>query len=231
MKVRKAGFTLIELLVVIAIIAILAAILFPVFAQAREKARATSCLSNLKQIGLATQMYLQDYDGVYPTNVLPGPGYWLDPIDDPTMQPNWWSELQPYVKNQAIFVCPSATVMTYVLPGHANTSYMANWWVIYDGTATEASVRSVSQCPLFTDAGETWSGAWTTDARPYPDGTQYWPRPIHSNGINANYADGHAKWTPIGPVKLLAPGSTWAIDWWGCYGAYSSYTSPTCVIP
>src|SRR6476469_4926130 len=62
---RRAGFTLIELLVVIAIIAILAAILFPVFAQAREKARQTSCTSNLKQIGMATRMYLQDYDETY----------------------------------------------------------------------------------------------------------------------------------------------------------------------
>src|SRR5262245_41084701 len=63
---RRNGVTLIELLVVIAIIAILAAILFPVFAQAREKARATACLSNCKQIGLATEMYKQDYDGVWP---------------------------------------------------------------------------------------------------------------------------------------------------------------------
>jgi prepilin-type N-terminal cleavage/methylation domain-containing protein len=68
-KLRKrSGFTLIELLVVIAIIAILAAILFPVFAQAREKARSASCLSNLKQIGLAVMMYTQDYDEIYPAN-------------------------------------------------------------------------------------------------------------------------------------------------------------------
>jgi prepilin-type N-terminal cleavage/methylation domain-containing protein len=84
---RKSGFTLIELLVVIAIIAILAAILFPVFAQAREKARTASCLSNLKQIGLATMMYSQDYDERYP------PGYytgwttqWLFTLVQPYMQ-------------------------------------------------------------------------------------------------------------------------------------------------
>ena len=62
----KKGFTLIELLVVIAIIAILAAILFPVFAQAREKARQTSCLSNMKQLGTATQLYMDDYDETFP---------------------------------------------------------------------------------------------------------------------------------------------------------------------
>jgi prepilin-type N-terminal cleavage/methylation domain-containing protein/prepilin-type processing-associated H-X9-DG protein len=230
MKSRTNGFTLIELLVVIAIIAILAAILFPVFAQAREKARATDCLSNLKQIALADLMYTQDYDGHYPTNYLPGPGYWCSPMDDPTQQPNWWSELQPYVKNQQVFLCPSASIQTYMLPGRANTSYMTNWWVIYDGTATDSSVRSVAQCPIFVDAGETWSGAWTYDARPYPDGSQVWPRPIHSNGINANYADGHAKFNQIAPVKQLAPNSNWAIDWWGCYGAYSSYVTSTCVV-
>ena len=96
---KPKAFTLIELLVVIAIIAILAAILFPVFAQAREKARQTSCLSNLKQLGLGMNMYAQDYEGAL-------------------MQTSWelgsfkakvhWSYLvQPYVKNERVFVCPS----------------------------------------------------------------------------------------------------------------------------
>ena len=98
-RVRKSGFTLIELLVVIAIIAILAAILFPVFAQARETARKTSCLSNLKQLGLSVMMYVQDYDETYPrTSYLDGDG-----VHDYT----WTSVVQPYVKNVQIFVCPS----------------------------------------------------------------------------------------------------------------------------
>jgi prepilin-type N-terminal cleavage/methylation domain-containing protein/prepilin-type processing-associated H-X9-DG protein len=93
---RTKGFTLIELLVVIAIIAILAAILFPVFAQAREKARATSCLSNAKQLGTAVMMYAQDYDELYPMG-----------CDN-----NWWAlgwgmTTQPYIKNLGILRCPS----------------------------------------------------------------------------------------------------------------------------
>src|SRR6059058_3353568 len=105
---QRRGFTLIELLVVIAIIAILAAILFPVFARAREKARATSCLSNLKQCALATLMYVQDYDETFPR---------VPNVADPYLHPNqpvdkqgwlYWAQMvQPYAKNQRIFACPS----------------------------------------------------------------------------------------------------------------------------
>ncbi len=89
---RKSGFTLIELLVVIAIIAILAAILFPVFAQARAKARSISCLSNVKQMGLAFNMYVQDYDETTPNG---RGGGW-----------EWWTELMPYIKNIDVLYCP-----------------------------------------------------------------------------------------------------------------------------
>ena len=95
---RKMGFTLIELLVVIAIIAILAAILFPVFAQAREKARTIACLSNMNQIGLARQMYIQDYDETFPPNRTYMPnGYYT-----------WRTSVFPYVKSDQAWVCPSA---------------------------------------------------------------------------------------------------------------------------
>ncbi len=114
--VRRTGFTLIELLVVIAIIAILAAILFPVFAQAREAARKTACLSNTKQIGLAATMYAQDYD-----EVLPETG-WVGPCSSQTPGPNGYYAIgdayfsgvfsfpiasAPYIKNWQIFSCPS----------------------------------------------------------------------------------------------------------------------------
>jgi prepilin-type N-terminal cleavage/methylation domain-containing protein/prepilin-type processing-associated H-X9-DG protein len=101
---RTAGFTLIELLVVIAIIAILAAILFPVFAQAREKARATSCLSNIKQIATANLMYMQDYDE-YPVQALQCAD---NSCTAGTVEEKAWpSRLQPYIKNNQIFFCPS----------------------------------------------------------------------------------------------------------------------------
>jgi prepilin-type N-terminal cleavage/methylation domain-containing protein/prepilin-type processing-associated H-X9-DG protein len=96
------GFTLIELLVVIAIIAILAAILFPVFAQARDRARAASCLSNQKQIATAVYMYVQDYDEMMPTFYL-----WYYPPANTTRAYGMYEGLSPYVKNVDVFVCPS----------------------------------------------------------------------------------------------------------------------------
>jgi prepilin-type N-terminal cleavage/methylation domain-containing protein len=113
LKTQNKAFTLIELLVVIAIIAILAAILFPVFAQARERARAISCVSNVRQMGLAAVMYAQDYDEIYP-------GMWQwSPLailaHSPYLYPPGWTLQQaeqgcqtcPYVKNALIFKCPS----------------------------------------------------------------------------------------------------------------------------
>ena len=101
----RRGFTLIELLVVIAIIAILAAILFPVFARAREKARQTSCLSNLKQIGLAVMMYAQDYDECYP-----------EPYTPFTNWPLWQDTIQPYMKNTQLLICPRRAERTGTCP-------------------------------------------------------------------------------------------------------------------
>ena len=128
----KRGFTLIELLVVIAIIAILAAILFPVFAQAREKARQISCLSNQKQIGLGLMQYIQDYDGCYPSST-----------DGQYTQ--WYDVVQPYIKNGTkapdgkyygiggIYDCPSAPTPEGAAVGQAqiyganDSLFVSNW--------------------------------------------------------------------------------------------------------
>jgi prepilin-type N-terminal cleavage/methylation domain-containing protein/prepilin-type processing-associated H-X9-DG protein len=103
-RAKASAFTLIELLVVIAIIAILAAILFPVFAQAREKARSISCLSNFKQVGLAVLMYVQDYDETVPdvdSCGFAGPCYVQYPADQA-----WTMVIQPYIKNWQVYRCP-----------------------------------------------------------------------------------------------------------------------------
>jgi len=113
---RRKGFTLIELLVVIAIIAILAAILFPVFARARENARRSSCQSNLKQIGLGLMQYTQDYDEKFPRLFMG------------TRANSWRVVLNPYTKSTQLFACPSNPnkKLTYAQDGYP-ISYNANW--------------------------------------------------------------------------------------------------------
>jgi prepilin-type N-terminal cleavage/methylation domain-containing protein/prepilin-type processing-associated H-X9-DG protein len=102
----KRAFTLIELLVVIAIIAILAAILFPVFAKARDRAQQTTCINNLKQLGVALVTYLQDFDDRYPESRLPDAGHQPpNPLNDSTN--NWRTALFPYVKSVGVMICPS----------------------------------------------------------------------------------------------------------------------------
>ncbi|MCW3060744.1 MAG: prepilin-type N-terminal cleavage/methylation domain [Capsulimonas sp.] len=114
---NRKGFTLIELLVVIAIIAILAAILFPVFAQAREKARAISCISNLKQIGLGLIQYSQDVDEQLPPAWI---GYSTDPAVNVGYpgKARWMDVIQPYVKSTAIFSCPDSNTKYVPVPAN-----------------------------------------------------------------------------------------------------------------
>jgi prepilin-type N-terminal cleavage/methylation domain-containing protein len=116
---RKNGFTLIELLVVIAIIAILAAILFPVFAQARERARMIGCLSNARQLGTVLRMYAQDYDETYPKPDIVESDAYADIYI-------WRNAVQPYMKNKGIFACPSNPKSRPTGPGTDPTVYNSN---------------------------------------------------------------------------------------------------------
>ena len=210
------GFGLVELLVVIAIIAILAAILFPVFAQARERARAITCLSNLKQTGTALMMYVQDYDETNPPmRNLPDTG-WRDNWADfnnpayPGQTPNFLGSLSPYTKNDKIYGCPSAPNVTSGTPGNqavtpvSRSSYLGNAVVMHRSIAAipnPADIVYVQE--LFDARGMAFlrprvnNGA-RTDYRwwyfPRPGQTDIWNyTEIHFKGGNVLFCDGHAK--------------------------------------
>jgi len=166
---RRHGFTLIELLVVIAIIAILAAILFPVFAQAREKARGISCLSNTKQIATAMMMYVQDYDERYPFHRTPCWG--SSDVNRNSLA--WYEQLYPYTKNWGIFVCPSAAQEwewhASCYPGNANpprpnvrVNYGYNEGIMNDvsGSGKMAKLTSPAETVLIADCWNTFVTPW-----------------------------------------------------------------------
>jgi prepilin-type N-terminal cleavage/methylation domain-containing protein/prepilin-type processing-associated H-X9-DG protein len=213
---RTRGFTLIELLVVIAIIAILAAILFPVFAKAREQARKTSCLSNLKQIGLACMMYAQDNDG------------WL-PRDNHVCNPKrrFVAQTQPYMKNMSVYYCPSAarSGMSFLqdTPENQAAGNIFYYYFSFDMLPSTATPKPPSQAngwiawidlqfvaQVAPNGGALWWGnqvrmmtdSWESDywlacdwfCKPAGDASR-----IHGGdfgSMNILYADGHVKYWP-----------------------------------
>lgn len=187
----KRGFTLIELLVVIAIIAILAAILFPVFARAREKARQSACSSNLKQLGLAFTMYCQDYDEMTPI------GYNGQTGDtNPWWYKSWRARIYPYVNNYQLFICPSKPM---TLPPTGYGSYGINAYIGETGGGGGRYSLAQIEAPAETFAlGENDDGDWVIE----PNGaycTPPWPTPgwvfaRHNEGANFAFMDGHVKW-------------------------------------
>ena len=204
----KRGFTLIELLVVIAIIAILAAILFPVFARAREKARQSSCSSNEKQIVLAILMYAQDYDERIVNAVSSAAP---DKCSDPNRSQWWWRLLvAPYIKNTQVFVCPSDADRGCQIYGLGPTVY----------NVSMAKFNAPAQLCLIAEAA-SWSAPVPGDRLDPsswgpPQGNAHWqvafpgqtpydtgcnggtcrrrPYAVHNGGLNIGYVDGHVKW-------------------------------------
>jgi prepilin-type N-terminal cleavage/methylation domain-containing protein/prepilin-type processing-associated H-X9-DG protein len=196
------GFTLIELLVVIAIIAILASILFPVFARARENARRSACQSNLKQVGLGIMQYVQDYDEKYPFS--------SDNADSSRIVFNFsvsapgdftpLATIYPYTKSWQILNCPSATPSVDAPPlGNSSTNYFLNGVIfrINQGLSM-ASLSQPSSRVMIHESDKLVSYAAVRPAD-FGSGYLYWlALPFYSNnhmeGSNMLFADGHVKW-------------------------------------
>lgn len=207
---RSSGFTLIELLVVIAIIAVLASLLFPVFAQAREKARGASCNSNLRQITQAALIYTQDYDETFGFAVgqCYGDGQrFLCRLTDPIGQ------YDDYVKNEQVWQCPDRTTNSLECAGLCK-GYGYNW-AFYnswdDGTGMLHAARTFPDGSGIFQLGKTHAEL-TAPARSFLFGDAWdtmpstlgayaaWNGPgsaRHSGGFNFSFTDGHVKWVPM----------------------------------
>jgi prepilin-type N-terminal cleavage/methylation domain-containing protein/prepilin-type processing-associated H-X9-DG protein len=199
---KPRGFTLIELLVVIAIIAILAAILFPVFAQARESARTSSCLSNMKQIGLALRMYGQDYDETYPNIRL------RDVDGNLNHGMIWKNVVQVYVKNKGVWGCPSNPATTFE-PGNPVTgnpgtgiAYQGEGWMFEPDHVMPISYAMNSTVTTWLPASPNWSAdpgnnSWV-DFKPMRDARLIRPADTIAVGeVTWDDADIHVGWVGV----------------------------------
>lgn len=214
----RRGFTLIELLVVIAIIAILAAILFPVFAKAREKARQTSCLNNVKQLALGMIMYSQDYDETFSALGRPAHMLYYDAAlgafnnnnpANPTAGQNyhgWPVAILPYVKNTQIYLCPSASTSTYgvnyALPTHCPNSAGTARIDFYSVAQPVGKFVQPANTILMSEKGPGGGDQYLLSAQYYAC------RASHNDGGNVAFVDGHAKWFKFETGALPAPWPT-----------------------
>ena len=236
---RQRAFTLIELLVVIAIIAILAAILFPVFAQVRERARATVCLSNMKQIGLAVQTYVQDNDErlFYRAATSPAKlggtrsGIAIAKTDAAYWPSQWYNQLMPYLKSPGVYTCPSdgdptastaADGVSTLLRSYAAADSAEDLTLAQLDAPADTIVVTEKWGKDLTGAaiGETWFEVWDGDMAPEPTAPgrmrKYANR--HQGLMNCAFFDGHA--------RALRPAQIWqSADLTGC-NLIHRYPSP-----
>jgi prepilin-type N-terminal cleavage/methylation domain-containing protein/prepilin-type processing-associated H-X9-DG protein len=229
------GFTLIELLVVVAIISLLAAILFPVFARARENARRASCMSNLKQIGLGVMQYVQDYDEKYPLvcEGLIGANSTIRANFNQPQAQGWAYLIQPYTRSLQVLQCPSESTApnTSAFNVSGYSDYFYNGLV---GGRSQATIQYPSNTIMngdgagagtFADGsgnnlsmGTSWSYAYRsitatnvgTSGVAYSDGSfsrTYGSDIRHLGGANYAFADGHVKWLPPLAVQSVPASS------------------------
>lgn len=229
-KSTTSAFTLIELLVVIAIIAILAAILFPVFARARENARRSSCTSNMKQIGLGILQYVQDYDEKYPALTRKSGTNYFNGGSVPWIY--WQFQVQPYIKSSQVFSCPSNSgpLVMGTSPGVYTQSMAYSGNPLGDGESPfpwEGSTTlgqgmfggDLSPGVSLADISNTASTIMVAENMGndfiYPDKGNDWSKERlfsgHLGTGNYLYADGHVK--SMRPLRTIAGGvNTWARD-------------------
>jgi prepilin-type N-terminal cleavage/methylation domain-containing protein/prepilin-type processing-associated H-X9-DG protein len=209
-KSQRRAFTLIELLVVIAIIAILAAILFPVFARARENARRASCQSNLKQLALGMMMYSQDYDEKFPqlngplidTPIIPGSTF-----NFYTSTSQYWSgwaaRIYPYVKSTQVYLCPSNQSnfygVNYGLPYYAANTAGAQVNYFVNNSPALASFQQPSQSLMISEKGNGGGDQYIFG------GAYYAMKAPHFDGGNVAFVDGHVKWLKFSDEDLGTP--------------------------
>ncbi|MDX1934161.1 MAG: DUF1559 domain-containing protein [Capsulimonadales bacterium] len=223
---QRTAFTLIELLVVIAIIAILAAILFPVFAQAREKARQATCLSNQKQLALGVLMYVQDYDETFPMSIY---------IQPPNLAYSVYDTVAPYLKNIGILQCPSYTGNDWkarlAALGLQNITFQYVGYVPNLGLFGEnlcgtpfnkkTAPNTLGGVPVPADTILFFDGYMKQS--PLLDYFNFLGMARHSDGLVLNFADGHSKWyrwngtfpggvTPAGTNRPGIPYYSWRTD-------------------